>query len=110
MSRERSKKKDSKTFLDKEMEKMSSLDKAQVNELLAESISNYVSKVKKEAKNTEEMVSLLNGYITEFLEAFILFGYDIKGSPICIHYAKNQKDADALNCLINKALFNRINE
>lgn len=110
MSRERNKKKDPEALPDKESGKMSSLDKAQINELLAESINNYVSKVKKETKNTEDMVSVLNSHITEFLETFMLFGYDMKGSPLCIHYATNQKDADALNCLINKALFNRVNE
>jgi len=110
MSQERGKKKSPKIFLGKEREKLSSLDKAQINELLSESISGYVSKITKEVKNTEDMVSLLNGYITEFLEAFLLFGYDVKGTPLCIHYARNQKDADALNCLVNKALFNKMNE
>lgn len=88
-------------------EKITPLDRAQINELLAESISNYVSRAKKEVKNTEEVVELLNGYMSEFLQAFVLFAYDVKGNPLCIQYATNQMDADALNTLVNKALIHR---
>lgn len=104
-SNDKNKKKGDKMSLKKD-DKITSLERAQINELLSESIQSYISKVKKEAKNTDEAVNLINNYLSEFLQAFIVFGYDIKGQPICVHHATNQMDADALNTLVNRALFN----
>lgn len=104
-SNDKNKKKGDKMSLKKD-DKITSLERAQINELLSESIQSYISKVKKEAKDTDEAVNLINNYLSEFLQAFIVFGYDIKGQPICVHHATNQMDADALNTLVNRALFN----
>jgi hypothetical protein len=87
--------------------KISSLDRAQIKELLADSIENYVVKLNKESKDVAECVELLDGYVSEFLQAFIIFGYDMKGRPVCMHHANNQMDGDALNSLINRVIFNR---
>ena len=104
-SNDKNKKKGDKMSLKKD-DKITSLERAQINELLSESIQSYISKVKKEAKDTDEALNLINNYLSEFLQAFIVFGYDIKGQPICVHHATNQMDADALNTLVNRALFN----
>jgi hypothetical protein len=88
-------------------EKISNLDKAQIQELLSGSIQNYVKRVQKDAKEIEDSIELINSYMAEFLQAFIVFGYDMRGNPICIHHAINQMDADALNSLVNRVLFNR---
>lgn len=87
--------------------KISSLDRAQIKELLADSIENYVVKLNKDSKDVTESIELLDGYISEFLQAFMIFGYDMKGRPICMHHANNQMDSDALNSLINRVIFNR---
>lgn len=87
--------------------KISSLDRAQIKELLADSIQNYAVRLNKESRDVEECVNLLNDYISEFLEAFIIFGYDVKGRPVCIQHANRQMDADALNSLINRVIFSR---
>ena len=68
-------------------------------------MTSYVKKVNKENKDIEDAVDRINTYLLEYLQAFILFGYDMKGEPISIHSASNQMDADALNSLINRALF-----
>jgi hypothetical protein len=99
-------KKKMKRISSKSEEKITPLDRSQINELLSESIHNYVVKLKKDSKEIEEIVSLINSYVSEFLEAFMLLGYDMRGNPICIHHANNQKDADALNSLLNRILFN----
>lgn len=91
----------------KDEKKLSSLDKAQINELLSESIASYVKSVKKDAKEINDSIELVDGYVSEFLQAFIVFGYDLKGNPVCIHHATNQMDADALNSLVNRVIFNR---
>lgn len=91
-------------------EKITPLDRSQINELLSESIRNYVVRVKKESKDIEEIVSLITSHISEFLQAFMILGYDMKGNPICIHHATNQMDADALNSLLNRIIFNNKGE
>lgn len=101
------KKKPAKTPTKKKTLKMSALDRAQINELLSESLRGYVSKVTKEAKDIEQSIEIINGFLTEYLQAFMIFGYDMKGNPVCIHYANTQLDSDAINSLINKVLFNR---
>lgn len=106
---DKNKKKDEKTPL-KKSDKITSLDRAQINELLSESITSYISKVKKEAKDVDEAMSLINNYLSEFLQAFIVFGYDMKGQPVCVHHATNQMDADALNSLVNRVLFHSKND
>ena len=103
-SNDKNKKKVNKSPLKKD-DKMTSLERAQINELLSESIQSYISQVKKEAKNVDDAMNLIDNYLSEFLQAFIIFGYDIKGQPICVHHATNQMDADALNSLVNRALF-----
>jgi hypothetical protein len=91
----------------KKEEKLSALDKAQINELLSQSIGNYVKTLKNDAKEISDSIEMIDGYISEYLQAFIVFGYDMKGHPVCIHHATNQMDSDALNCLVNRILFNR---
>jgi hypothetical protein len=105
-NKDNGKKKTPSTPLQKK-DKLNALDRAQINELLSDSIQNYICRVKKEAKTNEEAMNLVNNYLSEFLQAFMVFGYDMKGRPICFHYAENQMDADALNSLINRALFQR---
>lgn len=103
-SNDKNKKKGDKPPL-KKNEKITSMERAQINELLSESIQSYISQVKKEAKNVDDAMNLIDNYLSEFLQAFIVFGYDVKGQPICVHHATNQMDADALNSLVNRVLF-----
>ena len=107
MENNNNKKKPSKSLTKKKVETLSSLDRAQINELLSESIQGYLVKVKKDAKDTEQSIELIRDFLTEFLQAFMIFGYDMKGNPLCIHYASNQMDSDAINSLINRVIFNR---
>lgn len=106
MENEQNNKKKSKKTVLKNENKITPLDRSQINELLSESIKNYVVRAKKESKEIEEIVSLINSYVSEFLQAFMILGYDMKGNPICIHHAVNQMDADALNSLLNRIIFN----
>lgn len=103
------KKKPKKTAIKNE-DKITSLDRSQINELLSESIRNYAVRAKKESKDIEETVSLINSYVSEFLQAFMILGYDMRGNPICIHHATNQMDADAINSLLNRIIFNNRSE
>jgi hypothetical protein len=91
----------------KSNDKITPLDKAQIDELLQQSVQSYISKIKKDAKDTDEVMTLINNYLSEFLQAFVVFGYDMKGQPVCVHHATNQMDSDALNSLVNRVLFHR---
>jgi len=88
----------------KKNDKLTALDRAQINELLSQSIQNFVDRSKKEARDVDEVVNLIDTHLSEFLQAFVIFGYDMKGQPICIHHATNQMDSDAINSLINRVL------
>jgi hypothetical protein len=103
------KKKKEKLPLKKE-DKITPLDRSQINELLSESIQNYVSKIKKDVKDVENSMELINNYVSEFLQTFLIVGYDMKGQPLCIHHANTQMDADAINSLVNRIIFNRNND
>jgi hypothetical protein len=87
--------------------KMGAIDSAQINELLIDSIQNYVTKAKKKTKDSEEAVRIINNHVSEFLQAFMIFGYDMKGDPICIHHATTQIDSDALSSLMSRVIFNK---
>jgi hypothetical protein len=88
----------------KKNDKLTALDKAQINELLSQSIQNFVDRSKKEARDVDEVINLIDTHLSEFLQAFVIFGYDMKGQSICIHHATNQMDSDAINSLINRVL------
>lgn len=103
-SNDKNKKKVNKEPFKKDV-KMTSLERSQINELLSESIQSYILHVKKETKNVEDAMNMIDNYLSEFLQAFIVFGYDVKGQPVCVHHATNQMDADALNALVNRALY-----
>jgi hypothetical protein len=102
---EENKKKKPRKLQSKEVNKVSALDKSQINELLSESIQNYFVRLKKQSKETEESMTIIDNHVSEFLQAFVVFGYDMKGNPVCIQHALNQMDADALNSLINRVIF-----
>jgi len=105
MDNEENKRRKSKKVQVNEVEKITALDKSQINELLSESMQNYFVRLKKQKKETSESMSLIDNHVSEFLQAFVIFGYDMKGNPVCIQHAINQMDVDALNSLINRIIF-----
>lgn len=85
---------------------LSKNEKAAVEELLRNAFTEYSTKF--EAKKIErvETVQKISGFVSEFLSAFMIIGYDMKGRPINVIHAGNQMDADALTAALNKFLFN----
>jgi len=58
----------------------------------------------KDSKKTD--MDALNAQIQEFLNCFILIGYNFQGEPITMISAHNQQEADSLGTLVNKFVFN----
>ena len=58
----------------------------------------------KDSKKTD--MDALNAQIQEFLNCFILIGYNFQGEPITMISAHNQQEADSLGALLNKFVFN----
>lgn len=91
---------------DKEMQKLVNINKKNIEDLLKSVMQDYVSRQRnvkiEKTKNVESLVS----YISEYLSAFIIMGYDVNGDPVNILHAKNQMDADALTAALNRFIFN----
>ena len=72
-----------------------------VNDLIRDALSNYLLhnnvKVYK-----EDCAKATAATLQEFLQAFILIGYDFQGTPIKIIHAHNGQEADALSCALQK--------
>ena len=81
-------------------------EKAVVEELLRNAFNEY--SIKFEAKKMEraEAAQRVTAFISEFLSAFMIIGYDMQGNPMNIIHASNQMDADALSSALNKFIFN----
>lgn len=47
----------------------------------------------------------LNGIISEYLDCFIVIGYDMANSQVNFIHAKDQKDSDALSSAINRFFY-----
>lgn len=81
-------------------------ERAVVEELLRNAFNDY--SIKFEAKKMEraETAKRVTGFISEFLSAFMIIGYDMQGNPMNIIHASNQMDADALSSALNKFILN----
>jgi len=59
----------------------------------------------KDKVESKRDLDALNSQILEFLNCFILLGYNSEGEPISIISAHNQQEADSLGTLLNKFIF-----
>jgi hypothetical protein len=50
-------------------------------------------------------ISHLDSIISEYLDCFIIIGYDMLNSQINFIHAKDQKDADALSAAVNRFFY-----
>jgi hypothetical protein len=88
--------------MDKASQKLTPPEKAHIEELLKNAMTEYASKQVKVIKDKQELAHKLSGIISEFLGPFILMGYDTKGEPFNIIHAHSQMDIDAITTAINK--------
>ena len=77
----------------------SSIDSDQLQQLLKEALQEYAEeRIIKHLDNT----NAISGTLEEFLQTFVLLGYDLNGAPITIVHTKTQQDADALSTAVTR--------
>jgi hypothetical protein len=62
---------------------------------------------KKEYKDHLELADTLSAVMTEFLDSFIVVGYDFEGKPISFQGSTKPQQDDALDTLILKYFYQR---
>ena len=72
-----------------------------IEEALASNIIN-----RKEYKDYEKVVSSVEAVVSEYLDSFIILGYDFDGNVVDIHSARSEQQHDALHTLILKHFYN----
>jgi len=82
----------------------------EVKELTHNALVSFVRDQLKERANNKQDLDVLNSQILEYLNSFILLGYNFNGEPISMISAHNQQEADSLGTLVNKFIFNNQKE
>lgn len=77
-----------------------------VKELTHKALVSFLRDQIKEKASNKKDLDALNSQILEFLNCFILIGYNFEGEPISMISAHNQQEADSLGALINKFIYN----
>lgn len=77
-----------------------------LRELIEEALKIKV-KDTKEFKDHRELADTLGPVISEFLDSFIVVGYDFDGTPISFQGAKNTQQKDALDTLFLRYFYQR---
>jgi hypothetical protein len=79
----------------------------EVKELTHKALVSFLRDQLKNKQESKKDLDVLTSQVLEFLNSFILVGYNFEGEPITIVSAHNQQEADSLGTLINKFIFNQ---
>lgn len=72
-----------------------------IKDLISELLAARTKEVKKN-RRTEDVNASLVTTISEFLNCFIIMGYNDEGTPVAITKSNNQLESDALHSLLMK--------
>jgi hypothetical protein len=67
-------------------------------ELLKEALQSQVS-IRRKKRKVESTELAINSTLEEFLDSYIIIGYDLKGDPLVMKYSQNHLQNDALQTL-----------
>ena len=73
----------------------------QINDLIKSTLHDEKRKVPVNQVISKREMEALGATVSEFLNCFILVGYNSEGDPIKISLAHNQQEIDSLSTLIN---------
>ena len=79
-----------------------SQEKREIDEVVSQAFVSFLKNQVKERTTARKNLDSLTATVLEFLNCFILIGYDAEGTPIKIISAHNQQEADSLATLLNK--------
>lgn len=80
-----------------------------IKALISEALKINIEE-KKASSSRVNVETALVSTIKEFLNTFVIMGYDLNGEPLVIKYAKTHLDSDALNTVVAKYLHYIMNE
>lgn len=64
-------------------------------------------KFKQDFKGHEELTETLGPIMSEFLDSFVVIGYDFEGTPMSFQCSPSEQQKDALDTLILRYLYQR---
>lgn len=67
------------------------------NDELNDVIQGYVTRYYNTKKITQENIDIISGVLNEYLQSYVLLGYNYDGNPITVVHAENQLQRDAVN-------------
>lgn len=76
-------------------------EKDPLNELLKEALKINVKK-RKQYKDQAALLESVRAVVSEFLDSFIIVGYDFDGKPVHVEGSNNSQQKDALETLFLK--------
>jgi hypothetical protein len=79
----------------------------EVKELTHKALISFLRDQLKNKNESKKDMDALTSQVLEFLNCFIILGYNFDGEPVSIISAHNQQEADSLGTLINKFIFNQ---
>jgi hypothetical protein len=85
---------------------ISTSEKSIIQELLRSAFNDYAVRYESKMLERADVIEKIIPYLSEYLSAFMVIGYDMRGQPLNILQATSQMDADALSAALNKFLFN----
>jgi len=77
----------------------------EVKDLTHKALVSFLREQIADQANHKKDLDVLTAQILEFLNSFILIGYNFDGKPITMISAHNQQEADSLGALLNKFFF-----
>jgi len=73
----------------------------ELKDLIKDALKNNIE-VKKKKVSKRQLTSALSGTLDEFLNNYILIGYDMEGSPVILRSHKTEMENEALKSLFIK--------
>jgi len=73
----------------------------ELREMIEKALKDNIRE-KKTFKNRKELARRISGVISEYLDSYILLGYDFQGRHLDIKAAKTPQQAEALNSFLLK--------
>lgn len=77
---------------------LAALERSQLRQMVHEHLIKHAKAKKIEKKTYTDLTEIVN----EFLNCFILLGYNYSGEPVSLVTCKNQQQADSLGTLVQR--------